>query len=303
MLHRLHLRGRRPNKAQERHRQNHLTLQSSAHDQPEAVALPRRGVVTGAETVTALEHARALAEEGRRCFPCLRDKRPATPNGFRNAQNDADALKELWRRYPDPLVGVATGAASDLDVLDLDAKHRQAATWWTANRSRLSETRIHRTRSGGLHVVFRHMAGVRSTASKLARGVDTRGDGGYVIWWPAAGLPVLNDISPARWPAWLLAQLQTPSETLREHRTAIIPDDRALGRLVRVVAAAPERQRNNLTFWAACRAGEMARSGLIGLETAATVIATAAMRAGLSRREAERTARSGIYAGAEVANV
>jgi hypothetical protein len=47
----------------------------------------------------------------------------------------------------------------------------------------------------------------------------------------------------------------------------------------------------------------MARSGLIGLETAAAVIAAAAMRAGLGQREAERTARSGVLAGAGVANV
>ena len=71
---------------------------------------------------------------------------------------------------------------------------------------------------------------------------------------------------------------------------AIILDDQALGRLVRVVAGAPQGQRNNLAFWAACRAGEMARSGLIGLEAATAVIAAAATRAGLGQREAERTA-------------
>jgi hypothetical protein len=48
---------------------------------------------------------------------------------------------------------------------------------------------------------------------------------------------------------------------------------------------------------------EMARSGLIGLDTAAAVIASAAVRAGLGRREAESTARSGVRAGAGVANV
>jgi len=71
---------------------------------------------------------------------------------------------------------------------------------------------------------------------------------------------------------------------------AIILDDQALGRLVRVVAGAPQGQRNNLAFWAACWAGEMARSGLIGLEAATAVIAAAATRAGLGQREAERTA-------------
>jgi len=232
----------------------------------------------------------------------LKDKRPATPHGFKQARRDPNALRELWRQYPAPLVGVATGAASDVDVLDLDRKHLEAEAWWTTNRHRLPKTRCHRTRSGGLHLLFRHAIGLRSTASRIAPGVDTRGDGGYIIWWPAAGLPVLNDVPPAPWPTWLLAQLQTPPPSSRKHGTVIIPDDHALGRLVHVVASAPEGQRNNLAFWAACRAGEMARSGLIGLETAAAVIVAAAVRAGLSQREAERTARSGVLAGGGVAN-
>jgi hypothetical protein len=116
----------------------------------------------------------------------------------------------------------------------------------------------------------------------------------------AAG--VLNDAMPAPWPAWLPAQLEIP-ERVREQPAIIIPDDRALSRLVRVVVGAPQGQRNSLAFWAACRAGEMARSGLIGLDTAAAVIASAAVRAGLGQREAERTARSGVYTGAGAANV
>jgi hypothetical protein len=73
-----------------------------------------------------------------------------------------------------------------------------------------------------------------------------------------------------------------------------VPDDHALARLVRLVAGAREGERNDLTYWAACRAGEMVASGLLGAETAAAVIAEAATRAGLPRAEAERTACSGI---------
>jgi Bifunctional DNA primase/polymerase, N-terminal len=258
--------------------------------------------VTGAKADAALDAALAMGADGWFCFPCLKDKRPATPHGFKQARHDPSGLRELWRRYPGPLVGVATGAAS-VDVLDLDRKHPAAKAWWIGSRNLLPQTRCHRTRSGGLHLLFRHAVGLHSTAGRLAPGIDTRGDGGYIIWWPAAGLPVLNDISPALWPGWLLAQLQTSPETSRKQRPAVIPDDRALARLVRVVVGAPEGQRNNLAFWAACRAGEMVTSGLIGLDTAAAVIASAAVRAGLSRREAERTVRSGVHAGAGAANV
>jgi Bifunctional DNA primase/polymerase, N-terminal len=111
--------------------------------------------MTAADVAAILDAARALAAEGRKCFPCAGTKRPTTPHGFRDAVSDPDMLDELWRRNPGPLLGLATGEASDLDALDLDAKHPEATRWWTANRHRLPATRTHRTRSGGLHLIFR----------------------------------------------------------------------------------------------------------------------------------------------------
>jgi hypothetical protein len=65
-------------------------------------------------------------------------------------------------------------------------------------------------------------------------------------------------------------------------------------RLVQLIAGARTGDRNNVTYWAACRAGEMVASGLLEANAAAAVIAEAATRAGLPRYEAERTAWSGI---------
>jgi hypothetical protein len=73
-----------------------------------------------------------------------------------------------------------------------------------------------------------------------------------------------------------------------------VPDNAALHRLVRLVAAAQPGERNRLTFWAACRAGEMVASGLLSAHVAVSVIAEAGTRAGLPTSEAQRTAWSGI---------
>jgi hypothetical protein len=177
-------------------------------------------------------------------------------------------------------------------VLDLDRKHRQAAEWWTAHRDGLPVTRVHRTRSGGLHLLFQHAPDVRCSVGKITRGVDVRGNGGYVIWWPIAGLPVLHDAELAPWPEWLRIHLLSPKRTpaLR----SVVPDRHTLARLVRLVAGAHEGERNDLTYWAACRAGEMVASGLLDADAAVELIAEAATRAGLPRVEAERTARSGV---------
>jgi hypothetical protein len=81
-------------------------------------------------------------------------------------------------------------------VLDIDSgRHPEADAWWKAAtsgeiRPSILPTRVYRTRSGGLHAYYRHTSGVVNTASKLARGVDTRGGGGYAIYWFAAGLSV-----------------------------------------------------------------------------------------------------------------
>jgi hypothetical protein len=163
-----------------------------------------------AETAATLSTALLLAAAGWRCFPCASNKRPATPHGFKDAADDPATLHALWYQYPAPLIGVATGAASGRDVLDLDRKHPEAHQWWAEHRAYLPRTRTHRTRSGGLHLIFRHQPGVGIWAGRPVPGVDGRGDRGFAIWWPAAGLRVLSDAPPAPWPEWLLDELSPP---------------------------------------------------------------------------------------------
>jgi hypothetical protein len=231
--------------------------------------------------------------EGLPCFPCRANKTPASPRGFKDATCDSGALKELWRGHPGPLVGVPTGDVSGLDVLDIDPRHG-GASWLRQHRHRLPSTRVHRTRSGGLHLLFQHKAGLRCSAGKIAAGVDVRAAGGYVIWWPGVGLPVLAKVPIATWPNWLHARLTSPPPRATPRIT--VPDVHRLMRLVQLIAGSRSGERNNITYWAACRAGEMVASGLIGAPAAAAVIVEAATRAGLPRAEAQRTAWSAIRA-------
>jgi hypothetical protein len=237
----------------------------------------------------SLTTALALIDQQVPCFPCRADESPATPHGFKDAAFDRDALQMIWARHPGPLIGVPTGELSGLDVLDIDQRHR-GGDWFAERRHRLPATRVHRTRSGGLHLIFQHAKGLRCSAGKIAAGIDVRATGGYVIWWPAAGLPTLSEKRVAPWPEWF-PPLSTPRAVIPHIR---VPDDHALMRLVRLVAHASPGERNNVTYWAACRAGEMVASGLLEAEVVASVIAEAATRAGLSRAEAERTAWSGV---------
>ena len=192
--------------------------------------------MNAAKTSRALAEALLLAFEGRHCFPCSATKRPASPHGFKDATTDPDALRDSVAGISGRVNRGQHGNVSGIDVLDIDVKHAETKTWWQDNRCRFPRTRIHRTRSGGLHLLFKHPDGARCTAGKIALGVDTRADGGYVIWWPANGLPIFSDAPPASWPEWFLSELRPkvrPSTPV-----ARVPDHHFIGKLVHLVAGA-----------------------------------------------------------------
>jgi hypothetical protein len=245
---------------------------------------------------SALEAALELAAGGLPVFPCSLSKRPTCPTGFKAAVQDPVSVRELWRLHPGVLVGVLTGTQSGIDVLDLDAKHASARAWWSQNHYRRPLAKTVRTRSGGIHAYFAHAAGLRCSVGKIALGVDVRADGGYVIHWPSAGLPVLCDVPPAPWPDWLLAMMLSEPNTAPKHEfaPATALDDSRLAGLARAVAMAPEGQRNSLLYWAGCRVGEAGRNGDVAEAFSAAVLERAAARCGLQLVEARRTIASGM---------
>src|SRR5262249_27370545 len=146
----------------------------------------------------ALEGALAV---GLPVFPCDAQKRPTCDRGFHDSVRSPLEVRKLWDQSPGVLVGVPTGGISNLSVVDIDVKHSEAKAWFDSNRLRLGRTRVHRTRSGGLHLLYRYQPGLRCSAGKLVRGVDIRSDGGYIIWWPAHCSQMRNKEDPAPSPA------------------------------------------------------------------------------------------------------
>jgi hypothetical protein len=234
-------------------------------------------------------------ELGLPCFPCRADKKPITAHGFEDASDDPDAIRKMFPPRPGCLIGVPTGAASGIDILDVDPRHG-GHVWYAAHKEKLPPTRIHRTRSGGLHRLFRHMDGLRNSTAKIAPGIDTRAEGGYFIWWPATGLE-FRDYPPAglpEWPPWLLPAMMSkpippPPPYTRSDLGAVV--GRVAG-IVSAVANAREGERNNVLFWAACRLTEMVRDGSVSDGAAKDLLQQSAERCGLTGMEALRTAMS-----------
>jgi hypothetical protein len=241
-----------------------------------------------------------LARKGIAVFPCCnKTKKPLTKHGFKDASADGNLVHEWWTRWPDALVAVPTGVR--FCVLDLDLQHVEAQTWYDEHHGELPLTRMHVTRSGGRHLLFKASSQVGCSAGKLAPHVDTRGVGGYIIWWPAHGHEVLHAQSLQPVPAWIIEALHVrpkvvpyrPRHPLRTSENV----QRKLDGIIRSVAFAHEGQRNQLCFWGACRLAEMVADGALTRNDAIDIAVEAASRAGLPHNEARRTAESAFRNG------
>jgi hypothetical protein len=249
---------------------------------------------------TLVRTALILAEQGLPCFPCLDSKSPACPGGFKAATKNLSQIEGLWKKYPGTLIGIPTGNISGFDVLDIDPRHG-GDKWLNENLEFITPTRVHETRSGGKHLLFLQHEGLRSSAGKLASGVDIRADGGYIIWWPAFGFKVGHGDFLSPWPHWILAQLlNTKSDksshqvTLREPSSAYIKA--ALNNALIVVASASEGSRNDILNSQTFTLLRFVKSGELDASTVCRIMAEAALAAGLNRKEIVSTLTSALRA-------
>lgn len=136
--------------------------------------------------------ARGLAAAGVPVFPvALRDKVPLIRNGrgFRDATTDLGQVEAWWRRFPQANIGVPTGAASGLVVVDVDvhgtngydalnrADRAGLVTGWEF---------LVRSPTGGLHLYYPAVEdGEQRSWQAGDAGIDFRGDGGYIVAPPS----------------------------------------------------------------------------------------------------------------------
>jgi len=133
--------------------------------------------------------ALALAKSGQRVFPCDARKRPMA-KWTTEASSDPEIVEQFWARAPDALVGLVTGISSGILVVDLDVDRETGEARGEESLEAIGLGRLLtdpslvrvRTPSGGLHLYFAMPdAPLRNSVGRLAPGIDTRGEGGYVI--------------------------------------------------------------------------------------------------------------------------
>ena len=183
--------------------------------------------------------------------------------GFKDATRDPQTIEKRWKASPCSNIGCATGDASGLLVIDVD----DPESFKVLCRGREIPLSARQTTSPGRMQLFFKMpegASIACSASKLAKGVDVRGNGGYTVVPPSihpdTGRPYdwvegfeLPAVGLADAPGWLLAEIQSPSKE-SEAPTPLTGADQV-----------PEGKRNDTLFryGAALRAGGASREEVL----------------------------------------
>lgn len=270
--------------------------------------------------------ALSYAARGWHVFPVP----PGTKKSYKSAEHsggrkwgattDADELRKDWTQHPDANVGIVTGPKSGFFVVEADTVEGHGVDGLAslaaleAEHGPLPDTIEAESPSGSRHIYFRWPEGlnVKNSVSKVACGIDVRGDGGMVIAAPSVKPgaeqpyvwkhpPPLFDLTEC--PDWLLQLCLKPDTTEREEVAGLDPDGSGkwaetalVGETYRVIAAS-SGSRNDTLNRAAFALGQVVAGGGLDENLVRVRLLGAALAVGLGQTEAESTIESGLRAG------
>lgn len=257
------------------------------------------------------------------------------PHGLKDATTDTDRINRWWNQYPDANIGLATGAASGVFAVDIDPRHNGADTWQDLEAAfgPIPDTVEQETGGGGRHILFKHVAGLGNSSGALGPGIDTRGEGGYILLppsshisgrryeWEASSHP--GEVPLADMPTWLLERLTAGRRTLapaatfsgngngkrpvtvsqnaaqEPNRAIVALAQKEVDRLLGEITAAPDGQKNNTLNKNGYTLGGYVGAGYFDRETVLGWMEDAIdkMQNLTNRKKALRTARDSVTAG------
>jgi putative DNA primase/helicase len=245
-------------------------------------------------------------------------KHPRTPNGVKGATTDPTVIKAWFNKWPDANIGIATGRRSGILVLDVDGDvGKESLKELQAEHGCLPKTVTVKTGKGRHRYFLCGDDWVKNSVGKLGKGIDVRGDSGYVV--APGSIHVsgthyrfvdgrgLDEIKIARAPRWLLGlvtaeavaseevePLPNPPQKM-DHGTAYA--NTALQRELERLGKAPIHQRNDTLNRAAFKLGQLLPYGILDKQKVSTDLAQVAHNIGLDDSEIQPTIRSGLKAG------
>lgn len=145
-------------------------------------------------------------------------------NGWQNADRmTIDEIETTWGQHPDWNIGIATGRASSIFVVDIDphagglesGKQLAIEHHWSSD-----ETYRVKTGSGGFHLYYQMPEwDLGNSVGKLAPGIDIRAIGGQVVAPPSVSTKgpytIVHDVPIVAAPEWLLEAIRPAEGTTR----------------------------------------------------------------------------------------
>ena len=230
------------------------------------------------------------------------------PRGVRHATTSRVVIRAWWAAAPLANPALATGEVSRIVVLDVDGDKDgyQSLSRLESEHDQLPLTQRVRTASGE-HLYFVYPGvHLKNTAGKLGPGLDVRCCGGYAVTvgathrsgrtytWKDGHRPGQAPLAPL--PTWLSTPRgsahPTPEPTTRGYAAAALASEE------QQLLATPVGQRNQRLNLAAFRLARFVASDALTQADVESVLFAAAIRLGLSEREAHATIASGLRAGA-----
>jgi len=234
--------------------------------------------------------------------------------GFHEATGALSDLENALARNPSATgFGIATGAPSRCVVLDVDGEAgAESLLALEAKYAPLPMTVTCRTRRG-LHFYWRQSGEVRCSAGRVGPGLDVRGDGGYVVAPPSTHpgggryewIRAPHEYEMADPPSWLLNLMRPPvaeAPSVEAHRPVRSTTQgpqyvrEAIFNECMQLSRTPKGRRNdqlNRSAYVLARFVAEGRAQQVELREALTV---AALAAGLSASEIEKTVASAFHA-------
>ena len=250
-------------------------------------------------------------------------KHPRVKNWPMVATDDPHQIEQWWDQWPDANIGILTGAASGIFVLDVDPDHGGDDTLAQLEKhyGPLPSTVIAKTGGGGRHILFRYPldGNIGNSVSRLGPGLDIRGDNGYIVAppsvhasggvyaWDADHHP--DDLEPAEAPQWIIDRINSKQEPAPVQQSSTgqgkLPKnvekfegaDALLEHELKALAKASKGGRNDQLNKSAYYIGRILDAGDLDEGVVRLKFSETAKRIGLGSDEIEDTLNSALEAG------
>lgn len=220
------------------------------------------------------------------------------------ASDDPEQLARWQNLYRGRMThwAVPTGPINGILVLDVDLDLQNKGTgngYETLKQHQLPATMSQRTPSGGMHYIFKYPSDGKRYGNKVKflPGLDTRGEGGFIVWYGGDEKPILDP------PTWLsektTALLSQPASQVTSIKVSPAIADRMIQESLDKIREAPPGEANNVLNIEAFKLGQLVYSQSITRDYAFEALFRAAKARGKPDYESTATINSGLDGGSK----